>query len=320
MKKPDTPKNEAARIQSLQSLGILDTPQEERFDRLTRLARRMFGVSIALVSLVDTNRQWFKSSAGLDAKETPREISFCGHTILNEAVLVIPDTIKDDRFADNPLVLDDPNIRFYAGCPLKHTDGSRLGTLCIIDQSPKELTEEDIEDLKGLASLAERELMMSQLASLDDLTKISNRRGFVELAQKSLNICSRQNISASLVFIDLNNFKYINDEHGHHEGDKALLFFAELMKPTFRDSDVFGRIGGDEFVVLLTNTSQSLAEDIIERFRQLLKKDHKQNNVYGLSFSAGILTIEPDQKLPITQLLDQADTLMYEDKRSSPAS
>ena len=320
MKKPDTPINEAARIQSLQSLGILDTPPEERFDRLTRIARRMFGVSIALVSLVDTNRQWFKSSAGLDAKETPREISFCGHTILNEDVLIIPDTTKDDRFADNPLVLDEPNIRFYAGCPLKHIDGSRLGTLCIIDQSPKELTEEDIEDLKGLASLAERELMVAQLASLDDLTEISNRRGFVELAQKSLNICSRQNISASLVFFDLNNFKYINDEHGHHEGDKALLFFAELMKSTFRDSDVFGRIGGDEFVVLLTNTSQSLAEDIIERFRQLLKKDHKQNNVYGLSFSAGIVTIEPDQKLPITQLLDQADTLMYEDKRSSPAS
>ena len=269
---------------------------------------------------MDTNRQWFKSSAGLDAKETPREISFCGHTILNEDVLIIPDTTKDDRFADNPLVLDEPNIRFYAGCPLKHIDGSRLGTLCIIDQSPKELTEEDIEDLKGLASLAERELMVAQLASLDDLTEISNRRGFVELAQKSLNICSRQNISASLVFFDLNNFKYINDEHGHHEGDKALLFFAELMKSTFRDSDVFGRIGGDEFVVLLTNTSQSLAEDIIERFRQLLKKDHKQNNVYGLSFSAGIVTIEPDQKLPITQLLDQADTLMYEDKRSSPAS
>lgn len=320
MKKPDIPKNEATRIQSLQSLGILDTPPEERFDRLTRLARRMFGVSIALVSLVDTNRQWFKSSAGLDAKETPREISFCGHAILNEDVLVIPDTAKDDRFADNPLVLDEPKIRFYAGCPLKHIDGSRLGTLCIIDQNPKELTEEDIEDLRGLASLAERELMVAQLASLDDLTKISNRRGFVELAQKSLNICSRQNIPASLVFFDLNNFKYINDEHGHHEGDKALLFFAELMKLTFRDSDVFARIGGDEFVVLLTNTSQSLAEDIIERFRQLLKKDHKQDNVYGLSFSAGIVTIEPDQKLSITQLLDQADTLMYEDKRNSPAS
>tara|TARA_R110000822_G_scaffold59736_36_gene149281 strand:+ start:16172 stop:17131 length:960 start_codon:yes stop_codon:yes gene_type:complete len=314
MKKPNLPENEEARLRSLRSLNILDTPAEERFDRLTRLARRMFGVPIALVSLVDENRQWFKSCAGLDVSETPRDISFCGHAILGDEILMIPDTQMDDRFADNPLVLNQPNIRFYAGCPLRYLDGSKLGTFCLIDQNPKTLNEEELDDLKGLAALAERELVMAQLATLDDLTKISNRRGFIELAQHSLNICARQNIPASLVFFDLDKFKLINDELGHREGDKALILFADKMRSIFRDSDVFARLGGDEFVVLLTNTSLDHAENIIERLRSSLDEDNQHNKGYNLSFSAGIVTVEPGQDRSIAALLDRADSLMYEEK------
>ncbi len=120
MKAPDIPQDEQARIKALRSLNVLDTPSEERFDRLTRLAKRMFDVPIALVSLVDENRQWFKSCIGLDVSETPRDISFCGHAILGSEVFIIPDTKKDERFTDNPLVLNDPHIRFYAGCPLRY--------------------------------------------------------------------------------------------------------------------------------------------------------------------------------------------------------
>ncbi len=130
MKSPDTPNNEEARLKSLHSLDILDTPAEERFDRYTRLAQRMLNVPIALVSLVDTDRQWFKSCLGLDAVETSREVSFCGHTILCDELLVVNDALADERFADNPLVTGAPNIRFYAGYPLIYSDGSNLGTLC----------------------------------------------------------------------------------------------------------------------------------------------------------------------------------------------
>src|ERR1700748_847030 len=114
LKAPSLP-NETERLDSLRSLCLLDTAPEERFDRVTRLACKLFGVPIALVSLVDQDRQWFKSAHGLDARETPRDISFCGHAIASAEPLIVEDTQKDSRFADNPLVLGEPHIRFYAG-------------------------------------------------------------------------------------------------------------------------------------------------------------------------------------------------------------
>jgi len=154
MKKPEIPVNEESRLRALRSISILDTPAEERFDRLTRLASRMFRMPVALVSLVDENRQWFKSSIGLNVSETARDISFCGHAILGEGIFIIEDTTKDDRFADNPLVLNEPHIRFYAGCPLRYLDGNKLGTLCLIDMQPRTLDGEELECLKDLAELA----------------------------------------------------------------------------------------------------------------------------------------------------------------------
>ena len=179
MKAPATSIDEAIRLTTLRSLDILDSLGEERFDRLTRMAKHMFRVPIALVSLVDENRQWFKSCIGLEVSETSRDISFCGHAILGDEVFVIPDTLKDDRFADNPLVLEDPHIRFYAGCPIRVANGSRIGTLCIIDQVPRDFCAEDEELLKDLAAMVEQELTAVQLATLDEMTNLTNRRGFL---------------------------------------------------------------------------------------------------------------------------------------------
>ena len=137
MKSPSAPQDEQIRLDTLHSFNILDTEHEERFDRLTRMAKRLFGVPIALVSLVDESRQWFKSCFGLSISETSRDISFCGHTILGNDMFIIPDTSLDERFADNPLVLNEPYIRFYAGYPLIAPNGSKLGTLCIIDTKPR---------------------------------------------------------------------------------------------------------------------------------------------------------------------------------------
>ena len=315
MKIPDTPQDEEARLNALRSLNVLDTPSEERFDRLTRLAKRMFDVPIALVSLVDENRQWFKSCIGLNVSETPRDISFCGHAILGNEIFIIPDATEDERFSDNPLVLNEPYIRFYAGCPLRYLDGSMLGTLCIIDTQPRVLNREDLDALKDLAELAEHELMAVQLATLDELTKISNRRGFIKLAQHSLDICSRHNISASLVFFDLNKFKSINDTFGHSEGDKALIAFSDQMKNTFRDSDVIGRLGGDEFAVLLTDTSLEPAEKTVSRLRVSIELYNKESNLgYEISFSEGIVAIDHEKNISLESLLNQADSLMYEKK------
>lgn len=158
MLEPLIPANEIARLQALRDLNILDTPAEERFDRLTRIAQHILQVPIALVSLIDADRQWFKSRQGLDAQETHRDISFCGHAILGSEVFVVADAAADPRFADNPLVLEAPSIRFYAGAPLTLSSGERVGTLCAIDRQPHQITRAQLAALQDLAACVVDEL------------------------------------------------------------------------------------------------------------------------------------------------------------------
>jgi len=155
---PARPDNEAARQDALDNLKILDTPAEERFDRIVRLTRRLFEVPISYVSLVDRDRQWFKSRIGLEAQSSPRDTSFCGHAILQDEALIIPDARKDLRFAGNPMVIGDPFVRFYAGQPLRSPEGLKVGTLCIVDQKPRVFTPHEYELLHELTALVEREL------------------------------------------------------------------------------------------------------------------------------------------------------------------
>lgn len=282
------------------------------------MAQRIFAVPIALVSLVDEKRQWFKSCIGITEKETPRDISFCGHAILDDEVFIIPDTAKDERFADNPLVINEPHIRFYAGCPLRFTDGSRLGALCIMDTKPRSLSNDDIETLKDLASTAERELAAIELATIDELTKIPNRRGFMMLSEHSLNVCTRQNIPATLIFMDLDKFKQINDMFGHAEGDNVLKIFAKQISNECRESDLFARLGGDEFVILFINTTTNATKDTITRLQQSLNK-HKQktNNSYDISFSYGMVSFDPNKHHTIKALLEDGDSQMYQHKNTN---
>ena len=152
------PPNEPGRMAALHALQLLDTHPNDRIDRIARLAARIFNCPIALVSLVDTDRQWFKACIGLDSQETPRSISFCAHAILDEGPLVIPDATQDVRFADNPLVVGEPGIRFYAGQPIAAPGGERIGTLCVIDQTPRSITDDELGVLAELAELVEFEL------------------------------------------------------------------------------------------------------------------------------------------------------------------
>jgi phosphoribosyl 1,2-cyclic phosphodiesterase/CheY-like chemotaxis protein len=152
------PENEEQRLDALHALNLLDTPPEERFDRYTRIAAELFDVPIALVSLIDTDRQWYKSRHGIDITESPRDTAFCAHTILDSAVLQVPDALQDARFADSPYVAGEPRVRFYAGAPLAGADGSLVGALCVVDRRPRQLDEQQLTLLRDLADLVQTEL------------------------------------------------------------------------------------------------------------------------------------------------------------------
>ncbi|GLR07701.1 GGDEF domain-containing protein [Mixta theicola] len=317
MKVPEIPANESQRLCELHALKILNTPAEERFDRLTRLAKRLFNVSIAVVSLLDAQYQWFKSREGISVTQTTRDISFCGHTILQDEVMVVENACEDLRFYDNPLVAGEPHIRFYAGYPLRAPGGSKVGTLCILDTQPRSFDAEDISALRDLASMAEAELVNFQQATSDELTQISNRRGFMTLGQMLLKECALRHCFACLAFFDLDRFKQINDEFGHREGDRALMDFADALKISFRHSALFARLGGDEFVVLFIDMNQQQANERLENFRTELEQ-HIQplERRYRLDFSVGMVEFDPARPQPLTGLLNQSDSIMYRHKKA----
>jgi diguanylate cyclase (GGDEF)-like protein len=315
LKPPETPDDEPLRLAKLRSLGLLDTGQDSRFDRLTRLAQRIFKVPIAMVSLVDEHRQWSKSSAGVHGSEASRSVSFCGHAILSTEVFIVPDTLEDERFHDNPLVLGEPHVRFYAGCPIT-VDHRKIGTLCIVDQAPRTLDGEQIEILRDLASVVEREVASTLLATRDELTGLENRRGFLALAQQSLQLCTRQAIPVSLLHLDLNDFRRINHLHGRQAGDEVLISLADLITHVCRDSDVVARLGGDAFVVLLVNATREQADTVVHRIEKALDQDSRLSNKgYAISFSYGITAYQPERHETIVELLADGEALMKEIKQ-----
>lgn len=316
MIKPEIPKNEAERLHALRALRILDTSYEERFDRITRMAKRMFSVSISLISLIDESRQWFKSRQGLDVIETSRDISFCGHAINQDGLFIITDALIDERFFDNPLVTDAPNIRFYAGCPLKLRQGINIGTLCIIDSKPRVFDEEDQLLLKDLGTIIEQEIQSIQLATLDELTLISNRRGFMTMVNHMLKVCQRDKKTMSFVVFDLNKFKMINDEHGHHEGDFVLAKFAQIMLESFSEYDVIGRLGGDEFVAMLSDRTAEEIAVFLERFSVCVDEvNDSLKKPYRIQYSAGVTHFPHDTDKSIEEMIQCADAAMYQQKK-----
>ncbi len=318
MQKPPIPPDETKRLMSLHSLRLLDSGPEDRFDRITRMAKRLLEVDICLVSLVDSDRQWFKSRQGLDACETPREISFCGHAIAEERLFVVEDAHSDPRFADNPLVTEDPRIRFYAGHPIHSPSGLRIGTFCVIDRMPRTLSSADEETLKDFASLVDDELASDSKINIDELTNIANRRGFKMVASHLIPLCVRNDLDVELLFFDLDDFKAINDKYGHERGDEALRFFAKLLLKSFREADVVARLGGDEFVVLMAG--ERLAVDRALQRMNNVANEAKQPRMSDVRWSAGRIRFDPERHKDIDDVLRDADSRMYENKTARRTS
>ncbi|WP_375197727.1 diguanylate cyclase [Sphingobium sp.] len=258
--------DEPARRAALDRYEVLDTPREPAFDRITDLVRSILGVPISAVSLVDADRQWFKALSGLDAEETPRDVAFCNHTIRERAPMVVTDATEDARFRDNPLVTGDPNIRSYAGIPLETPDGYNIGSLCAIDTVPRQFDPGQIAILRNLAALVVEQLELRRIAERDHLTGALTRRAFLNEMNRAIALFERHQRPASLLLFDIDHFKRINDAHGHPAGDRVIRGIAQLCTSLQRPSDSLGRLGGEEFGILLPEAGEHDATKAAQRF------------------------------------------------------
>jgi diguanylate cyclase (GGDEF)-like protein len=305
--------DEGQRIAAVRELGLLDTPAEDRFDAFTRLARAITDTPIALFSMVDEHRQWFKARDGLDARETPRDQAFCAHAILApHQVLVVEDATKDPRFADNPLVTGPPSIRFYAGAPVRAPSGHPVGTLCVIDTAPRTMPGDLAERLADLARGVSEMLTLHTalqhlhgLVSHDSLTGLLNRSGFGQ----ALATLGDTTHDASLLLLDLDGFKAINDLLGHAMGDAALREVASRLTETVRDAGETARLGGDEFAVL---TRPGVRADALARriLAALASPLALEGQTVRVSTSIGIARFPSDGTTP-EALLRAADAALY---------
>lgn len=306
--------DEVARLSALNRYEILDTTPEETFDKLTALVRMVFGVPIAIISLLDAKRQWIKSAMGRLPQEMPREISFCTHTIKTRTPLIISDSLEDERFAQNPIVVGPPYIRSYLGIPLETPDGYNIGALCVIDLVPRHFNPQDIETLKSFAAIVVDVLELRNLARLDQLTKALGRRAFLEEAKQAISRSARYGNHASIVMFDIDHFKRINDSYGHSAGDAVLRAVGRACNAAARDYDRFGRLGGEEFALLLQETAEG-ALDTAERYLEIIRTlDIPGYPALSITASFGIASLSPGTS--VTQWIAKADTALYAAKRS----
>ncbi|HWU84400.1 MAG TPA: sensor domain-containing diguanylate cyclase [Rhodocyclaceae bacterium] len=309
------PKNEALRLSVLHRYEILDTLAERSYDDIVMLAAEICDTPIALVSLVDGDRQWFKARHGLCASETPREQSFCAHAILDpERLFVVTDAMSDLRFRDNPLVLGEPGIRFYAGAPLVSPTGEALGTVCVIDTRPRQLAASQLAALEALArqviALLEMRRLVGELETIsttDGLTGLRNRRAFDERLLEEHHRSERSHEPFSLLLADIDRFKEYNDSFGHQAGDDVLGEVARILQYTVRSYDLAARYGGEEFAVILPDTDKAGAMELAERLRRGIERAEWLNR--KITVSIGVATLVPGQTIPA--LIEEADRALY---------
>jgi diguanylate cyclase (GGDEF)-like protein len=307
--------SEAARLAALHRYDILDSDPEAAFDRITRLASDLFGMPIATVSLIDKSRQWFKSRVGIDAAETERDISFCTHAIEDDQVMVVPDATHDPRFAGNPFVQGNPNIRFYAGAPLKTPDGYNIGTLCVIDNKPREISEAQKGVLAQLANLVVQELELRRAATTDPLTGALNRRSFNDHATKEITRAQRYGRPLIVGILDIDHFKQVNDTYGHDAGDTALKIISDFCQKTLREQDMWARLGGEEFGIILVETGAAGAAFALDRLREGVANLDITANGKTLHATVSIGAIEY-RSGDLDDALKRADHALYEAKES----
>lgn len=343
MIKPSLPANETERLAALQRYRILDTSREQEFDDLVAIARTLCGTPMGAVTLIDRDRQWFKSLQGLEGEQTPRDEAFCAHTILQPGQLtVVEDARQDARFSGNPSVLNYPSIRFYAGAPLLSSDGYALGSLCVFDSVPGTLGLPQAEALRALSrqvgrmlemrllrceidrhqsehdwyearlaeyyqQLEQANLELSEQTRTDPLTGLPNRRALAASLSEAIERCGA--VPPAVAIVDIDHFKMVNDIHGHNEGDRVLIELASVLRAQFAGRGMAARFGGEEFVILMPDTPLQQAELQCQYLREAVRL-----LPIGLpvSVSIGLAAHRPDETSQDT--LRRADAALYHAK------
>lgn len=223
------PADELQRLRDLERYGVIDSPSDEHFERIVELASLIFAVPITAISLVDQDRQWFLCNVGLQASETPRDQAFCAHAIAGEGVMVVPDAALDPRFRSNPLVTAAPHIRFYAGAPLHSPEGHNLGTLCVIDRRPRQITAQQEHQLALLAQMVMHEIELRRQARLCPVTGLPIRGTFLTIGDLEVSRARREHQPLSLLCVDIDNLRLVNNRWGHRAGDQLLQDVVALL-------------------------------------------------------------------------------------------
>lgn len=264
--------DEAKRINALRRYNILDTAPETEFENIIALVQSTFNVPMAAISFIDSDRQWFKAAYGLDVSETPRDVAFCDHTIRKDTVMVVPDAKADTRFESNPLVTGEAGIMCYMGAPLKTPDGQNIGSLCVIGTEPRDFSAAEAGILEGFATLVVSQLELRQSANLDNLTHTMSRGAFLEQIDVALKAYRQQAVGATLAILDVDRFKLLNDQYGHPVGDRILQEFVNACSESIRGGDLVGRLGGDEFGILLKGVTPVAATAILSRVHEQISQ------------------------------------------------
>jgi diguanylate cyclase (GGDEF)-like protein len=306
------PHNEVQRLRDLERQGVLDHPGDEHFDRLVTLTASVLDTPIALISLVDSDRQWFLARHGLELKETPRQMAFCAHAIAGDETLVVPDASQDSRFNTNPLVIAEPNLRFYAGTPLQSREGHNLGTLCVIDRQPREFAAKQVTLLEELAQLVLRELELRRKLTVNPLTGLANRTSFLEQAEPELQRARVEEEPLAMLALELDQFSQVRIRWGQEASDRALHDVAACLQAQHRPQDLLGQIGDQAFAMLMVDVDQAAAMERAEAIRTDISELAGVFRASGhrLTVSGGLTLLAPDDGPP-QELLLRAERALF---------
>ncbi|MFS3135810.1 diguanylate cyclase [Gluconacetobacter sacchari] len=319
--------HDGPRLAAVHKVRLMGTPAEERFDRVTRLARRMFGLPTACIDIVGEKLVWLKSVQGFDGLERMRKDTYCHYTIQDDGVCLIRDTRLDPRVHTGDPYWD---WIFYAGAPL-HFEGERVGVLCVGDDKPRDFTPEQVESLIDLAALAGQELQVAALSEaqlalaraneelemktrIDVLTHLWNRRAILELA--AIEMTRADHAPVAILMIDIDHFKSINDRLGHPAGDRVLRVVAERLRAGIRPMDAVGRFGGEEFLAILSDIDGVEALNVAERVRRQVARSTIAFDGHRIPVTCSIglaLSARPDDA---ESLIRRADQALYRAKRA----